>query len=83
MQSGPVSMGEQYCTVLIKSGKYTGQQATAINMLRAQMELDSLFQAGDLIQIAVSEIGQNPDGSPQLYVVPQAHYRIHYEVILF
>lgn len=83
MSSGPVSMGEQYCTVMIETGKYQGQKVRAVNMLRAQMELDTLFQAGDLIQIAVSKTGENPDGSPELYVVAQDYYRIHYEVFLF
>ena len=76
-------MGEQRCTVRIKTGPYAGMEVLAMNMLRSQIELDTIFKAGDKIQIAVTTDGINPDGSPQLYVIAQDYYRIHYEVVLF
>lgn len=77
--TGLLQRGEQNLEVEILSGKLRGQHFRAVNILRAQMELDKIFHPGDTIRVAVLT-GANPE-KDTLYA--QDFDRIGWTLLLF
>lgn len=77
-QKGIVKVGEQSLKVKILSGRFEGQEVTASNYLKGQLELDKMFSVGDRAFIVVGFAG-----SQLTYVNVIDHYRINIEWILF
>lgn len=76
---GLLKKGSQLLEVEILGGRWKGQRFRAANILRAQMELDKLFEAGDTVLVGILD-----DVDPETYTLnAQDHYRIGYTVILF
>jgi uncharacterized membrane protein len=77
---GLVLQGEQAATVEIASGRFRGETLPAVNLLMGRMDIDKLFEDGDL---ALVGIDLTKDRSDIVSVNLVDHYRIHYELILF
>ena len=76
---GLLMRGSQILEVKILSGKYKGQIFRASNELRANMELDKMFSAGDIILVGIMN-----NADPAFDTVnAQDYYRINYTAILF
>jgi len=78
MKIGHVLRGEQKLSVEILSGKFKGKKFGAANLLRAQMELDKMFEPGDT---AIVSIPENTDETCTINA--QDHYRIGWTLALF
>ncbi|MBR4519616.1 MAG: YibE/F family protein [Victivallales bacterium] len=79
MTIGLVQKGVQALKVEILTGRWKGQVFSASNIVRAQLELDKVFEPGDIILVAVLD-----DVDPATYTLnAQDHYRIGYTVLLF
>ena len=79
MTIGLVQKGVQALKVEILTGRWKGQVFSAANIVRAQMELDKVFEPGDIVLVAVLD-----DVDPATYTLnAQDHYRIGYTVLLF
>lgn len=77
--TGLVQRGEQNLKVEILGGRWKGEHFSAVNVLRAQMELDKTFAPGDKVLVAILD-----DVDPHTYTLnAQDHYRIGYTVLLF
>ncbi len=76
---GLLVKGSQMLQVEILSGKWRGAHFRAVNQLRAQMELDKIFQPGDTILVGMLH---NADPATST-LNAQDHYRIGYTVLLF
>lgn len=75
---GLLQQGEQALEVKVLSGKWKGETFRAMNVLRAQMELDKVFKPGDTILVGILD-----DVDPHTYTLnAQDHYRIGYTVVL-
>lgn len=75
---GLLLKGEQALEIEIRSGKWRGERVRGMNNLRAQMDLDKMFQPGDTVLVAIPH---NID--PHNFTLNvQDHYRIHYTLIL-
>jgi len=77
--TGLLQRGEQNLEVELLSGDRRGQHFRAVNILRAQMELDKIFHPGDTIRVAVLA-GANPE-KDTLYA--QDFDRIGWTLLLF
>lgn len=77
-QKGIVKVGEQSLKVKIITGRFEGQEVTAPNYLKGQLELDKMFSVGDRAFIVVGYTG-----SQLTYVNVIDHYRLNIEWILF
>ncbi len=76
---GLLQKGEQALEVEILSGKWEGRHFRAVNVLRAQMELDKVFKPGDTALVGILD-----DADPDTCTLnAQDHYRIGYTVFLF
>lgn len=76
---GVIRQGEQYLEIKILSGKFKGKEFPAINMIRAQLDLDKFFQPGDVILAGVMDDAE--PGVTQLNA--QDYYRINWTMLLF
>ena len=75
---GLLRKGEQRVRMKILSGPFKGREFDGSNIIRANMELDKVFEPGD---IALAAIPYGVDES--FTVVAQDHYRIGYALLLF
>ena len=77
-QIGLLRKGEQHVRLKILNGPYKGKEFNGTNIIRANMELDKVFEPGDLALAAI------PYGVDESFtVVAQDHYRIGYAILLF
>ncbi|MBR7119190.1 MAG: YibE/F family protein [Lentisphaeria bacterium] len=76
---GLLLQGEQQLEIEILSGKHKGKRFPACNQLRAQMELDKMFEPGDIILAGIID-GAVPGVTT---VRAQDHYRISWSLVLF
>ncbi len=75
---GLLKKGEQHVRLRILNGPYKGREFSGTNIIRANMELDKVFEPGDLALAAI------PYGVDESFtVVAQDHYRIGYALLLF
>lgn len=71
--------GTQQLRVRILSGKWRGREFSAVNEVRAQMELDKIFSVGDKVLVAILD-----DADPAFDTLyAQDHYRIGHTLLLF
>ena len=75
---GLVSQGEQRLKLKILQGRFEGKIFDAVNLQRSQMELDKIFEVGD---IAIASIPDNADENTTINA--QDHYRIDWTIALF
>ncbi len=76
---GVLLKGTQSLEVEILGGKWKGHRFQAMNMLRAQLDLDKMFHPGDIVLVGILD-----DVDPDTYTLnAQDHYRIGYTVFLF
>ena len=75
---GLLRKGEQRVRMKILSGPFKGREFDGSNIIRANMELDKVFEPGD---IALAAIPYDADES--FTVIAQDHYRIGYALLLF
>jgi len=77
-QMGLVKSGDQGVTLRIESGPYEGKVLKASNPLLGQMDRDKLFKPGDaaLVVLTLDQEGNI------LFVNPQEHYRLDWELAL-
>lgn len=71
--------GSQVLTVKILHGKHKGEIFKANNELRAQLELDKVFQAGDTAIV----VFPNEDPAPETMLNAQDHSRLGWSIALF
>lgn len=77
--AGVVKRGEQSLKIKILSGKHSGQTFNGANILRAQMDLDKMFNVGDTVLAAVPE-----NASPEKDTINvQDFYRTNQMALLF
>lgn len=75
---GLLRKGEQHVRLKILEGPYKGREFNGTNIIRANMELDKVFEPGDLALAAI------PYGVDESFtVVAQDHYRIGNALLLF
>lgn len=76
---GLLKQGEQMLKVKVLSGKYDGEIFNAANIVRAQADLDKIFEAGDIILVGI------PNGANSALdtINAQDYYRLNYALILF
>lgn len=76
---GLMRMGSQNLEVEILSGPFAGKRFQATNELRAQMELDKVFEPGDTALVGVLH-----NAVPgETVLIAQDHYRIGWTALLF
>ena len=76
---GLLRQGEQHLDIEISSGKFQGKTFSAVNMIRAQLDLDKFFKPGDVILAAVPY-----DAVPETTQLnAQDYYRINWMLLLF
>ena len=76
---GLLKQGEQFLEIEIQSGRFKGEKFPAVNQVRAQLELDKIFQKGDIILAAVTD-----DAVPnETQLNAQDYYRINWSILLF
>lgn len=76
---GLVTQGTQALKVKVLTGQWKGQTFSAMNQLRAQMDLDKIFEPGDTALVAVYD-GATPETGT---LNAQDYYRIDWIVLLF
>jgi uncharacterized membrane protein len=75
---GLLRKGEQHVRLRVLNGPYKGREFDGTNIIRANMELDKVFEPGDLALAAI------PYGVDESFtVVAQDHYRIGHALLLF
>ena len=74
-----LKQGEQFLEIKILSGKFKGEKFPAFNHIRAQLELDKVFQKGDIVLVGV--LDEAVPGMTQLNA--QDYYRINWTILLF
>ena len=75
---GLLRKGEQHVRLRVLEGPYKGREFDGTNIIRANMELDKVFEPGDLALAAI------PYGVDETFtVVAQDHYRIGNALLLF
>ena len=75
---GLLRKGEQHVRLKVLSGPFKGREFNGSNIIRANMELDKVFEPGDLALAAIPY-----DADENFTVVAQDHYRIEYSLLLF
>lgn len=84
MVNGPLAMGEQRLRVRVLSGKFKNEEIVSTNLLRSQLELDTIYKSGDKILISVLEHpATENDAEMEILSTAQGYYRTDYEIILF
>lgn len=79
IEAGLLQHGTQVLRVEVLTGHWKGESFRATNQLRAQLELDKLFEKGDTILV-----GMLDDATPETSTLnAQDHYRTGYTVLLF
>jgi uncharacterized membrane protein len=80
MQFGLVKEGTQIVEVEILNGRFKGEVLTGNNLLMARMDIDKLFEQGDLALVGI-DLADNREDIVSVNLID--HYRIHLELILF
>jgi len=76
-QYGLVKIGHQELTIRISSTRFRGEIHNAVNQLIGKMELDKVFERGDLVHVTL-ELEEG-----KIYFINVIdHYRIHVELLL-
>ncbi len=75
---GLLKRGEQRVRLKVLSGPFKGREFDGSNIIRANMELDKIFEPGDLALAAIPY-----DADENFTVIAQDHYRIGYALLLF
>ncbi len=75
---GLLKRGEQRVRLKVLSGPFKGREFDGSNIIRANMELDKVFEPGDLALAAIPY-----DADENFTVIAQDHYRIGYALLLF
>ncbi len=76
---GLILKGEQLITVRVDGGEFAGKEYDANNQLLGQLDRDKLFKPGDTAYVILTV---NSDREV-VFVNPQAHYRLGFELLLF
>ncbi|HWP79176.1 MAG TPA: YibE/F family protein [Candidatus Acidoferrum sp.] len=76
--NGIIRQGDQRCTIEFLSGTHKGEKAQAINLLVGKLDIDKLFEPGDVAWVIVEN---KADGSIQ-FVNMVEHYRVGKELLL-
>ena len=78
-RNGFLCYGSQVLKIEVLTGKYRGKQFTAANELRMQLDMDKLFEPGDIVLASIMH-----DADPERDTVnAQDHYRIDWTIVLF
>jgi uncharacterized membrane protein len=77
-QLGMIKKGHQEVRLRILDGPYKDQEFTATNQLMGRLDLDKIYQAGDVSLVVLTRTG---DGKI-IYVNPQDHHRLGMELLL-
>lgn len=77
-QVGLVKIGSQDLRVRILSGPFRGTIVQAVNHFKGIMEIDKVFEAGDIILVVINHAGDRI-----IHVNAVDHYRLPYTLILF
>jgi uncharacterized membrane protein len=78
LQFGLLKKGEQHVRLRVLNGPYKGREFNGTNLIRANMELDKVFEPGDIALVAI------PYGVDESFTVTaQDHYRIDCSLLLF
>ncbi len=77
-QLGIIRKGHQEVTVKLLNGPFKGETLEATNQLMGRMDLDKIYQVGDVALVVLS-LDENGDIA---FVNPQDHYRLGLEVLL-
>ena len=75
---GLLQKGEQHVRLKVLSGPFKGREFNGTNIIRANMELDKVFEPGDIALAAIPY-----DADENFTVIAQDHYRIGYALLLF
>ena len=75
---GLLQKGEQHVRLRVLSGPFKGREFNGTNIIRANMELDKVFEPGDIALAAIPY-----DADENFTVIAQDHYRIGYALLLF
>ena len=75
---GLLQKGEQHVRLRVLSGPFKGREFNGTNIIRANMELDKVFEPGDIALAAIPF-----DADENFTVIAQDHYRIGYALLLF
>lgn len=75
---GLLRKGEQHVRLKVLSGPFKGREFNGTNIIRANMELDKVFEPGDIALAAIPF-----DADENFTVIAQDHYRIGYALLLF
>ena len=75
---GLLRKGEQHVRLKVLSGPFKGREFNGTNIIRANMELDKVFEPGDIALAAIPY-----DADENFTVIAQDHYRIGYALLLF
>ena len=75
---GLLRKGEQHVRLKVLSGPFKGCEFNGTNIIRANMELDKVFEPGDIALAAIPF-----DADENFTVIAQDHYRIGYALLLF
>ena len=75
---GLLKKGEQRVRLRVLSGPFKGREFNGSNIIRANMELDKVFEPGDIALAAIPY-----DADENFTVIAQDHYRIGYALLLF
>ena len=78
-QMGIVRVGAQRLSLKILNGPFEGKILTGYNQLLGKLEMDKIFVPGD---VALVVLTRNDQGEIT-YALPQDHYRLRLEIILF
>lgn len=76
--NGIIRQGDQRCSIELISGAHKGEAAEAINLLNGKMDIDKLFEPGDIAWVIVEN---RPDQSIA-FVNMVDHYRVDKELLL-
>jgi uncharacterized membrane protein len=79
MTDSLVKHGNQKVTVRLLTGPFKNERKTANNALLGQLERDKLFRKGDIVFVVMSINGKGEI----VYINPQNHYRLGWELFLF
>ena len=80
MEQGPILFGTQQLRVRLLQGPHKGVECDACNEMRAQLELDKHFRAGDIALVIVPQVF-TPESRIALTV--QQRYRAGWTYLLF
>lgn len=78
MQLGMLKKGSQTVTLRLLDGPYQGEILQGLNQLLGRLDRDKIFVKGDIAFVVLSLDEENRI----LFVNPQEHYRLGYELLL-